>query len=360
MVEQMLHKFMISIIRFAVIVGILASALVAAPAGWAPLGALLRRADAVVVVTIASVSGTGANPVLAGSVLRSIKGRLQSGSGVNILVRGLSDSAPLPKLGGMTCIVFLKEAGPFWEGLPVMTGNFPPEMGCISVPPSSAPVAAISGMVTTTPEDALGVELFQALESDPTAMAAEEFLTIGMSDIQFGELAANLQKLAGSTDARTRRAALSLLLRRSTPLTAPLLTALDFTGDSRGLLARSLCLFRGSSTEDVEALGRLTVPALPSAVRGCAVFSLRATHSVVALPILASLLDDASADVRYDAVIGIASYALGMPAALTGPTLPSPAPSASREEMDHYPSRDVFSQNEHVYLTYWKVWLTRR
>ena len=77
----------------------------------------------------------------------------------------------------------------------------------------------------------------------------------------------------------------------------------------------------------MKALGRLAQSPFPDAVRRCAVYSLRATHSGAALPTLLNLLDDSDADIRYDAVIGIASYAVGQ--------------GGSAADLKNYPAREA-------------------
>jgi hypothetical protein len=97
-------------------------------------------------------------------------------------------------------------------------------------------------------------------------------------------------------------------------------------------------------------------------VRACAAHALREIHSRQTLPLLEKLLEDHSPQIRYDAVIGLAQFAIGFPmarmedkkAAIAGFTL---GPNFTSDMYPHYPAHGLFLSNEQEYISYWKNWL---
>ena len=80
------------------------------------------------------------------------------------------------------------------------------------------------------------------------------------------------------------------------------------------------------------------------------------------MPFLEKLMGDNSAQIRYDAVIGIAQYAISFPMAGMGEkpaTIATftPPPNVTNEMRQHYPSQGSFLKNEQEYVSYWKRWL---
>jgi hypothetical protein len=124
--------------------------------------------------------------------------------------------------------------------------------------------------------------------------------------------------------------------------------------DTHGSLARAPCQFRASSDENTRTLGRLSAAPFPDPIRSCATYSLRATHTAASLPFLKALLDEKDAGMRYDALVGIASFALRVPTNKGVPEFPA---GGNAEDLRHYPSRDLFDQDEQMYISYWKNWL---
>src|SRR4051812_6396248 len=114
----MLRKKRLPLIRsgvlFAVSALVSASTLGGAPASWVPLGALLRNADAVAAVTVTNVSEAGSSLIVAGTVLRTIKGSLRPGTSSLISAAGALASPTTPSLVGRTCLWFLRQAGSAW------------------------------------------------------------------------------------------------------------------------------------------------------------------------------------------------------------------------------------------------------
>jgi hypothetical protein len=326
------------------------------PAAMAPLGALLKSSDASVVVSVARVAASGGMTVLSAEVLRSLKGPLKTGDAIEITApAGLQPGASLAALTGRTGLWFLRRTPTGWSVMPVVIGNLPLDFAFIPVPPS-APAA----LVGPAPEDSLAAELFAALSNDATASSAEEFLTMGMADVQSAQLDAGLAAFATGPVARTRRVAISMMLRASSKQAPAQLVALsptDLQGDIRQSLARGLCQFRATDDNDTRSVGQLSQPPYQNSIRSCAAYSLRATHSATALLFLKVLLDDKSADLRYDALMGISAFALQIPPQAGVPTFRSVA--GNEQDLSHSPSRDLFDKNEQPYISYWKDWLSR-
>jgi hypothetical protein len=326
------------------------------PAAMAPLGALLKSADASVVVSVASVSASGGTTVLSVEVLRSVKGPLKPGDAMEITApAGPQPGGSLAALTGRTGLWFLRRTPTGWSVMPVVIGNLPLDFAFIPVP-SAAPAAPVG----PAPEGSLAAELFGALSNDATASSAEEFLTMGMADVQSAQLDAALAAFAAGPAARTRRVAVTMMLRASSKQAPAQLIALsptDLPGDTRQSLSRGLCQFRATDDNATRSVGQLSQSPYQDSIRSCAAYSLRATHSAAALPFLKVLLDDKSADLRYDALMGISAFALQIPPQAGVPTFPAVA--GNEQDLRNSPSRDLFDKNEQSYISYWKDWLAR-
>jgi len=78
------------------------------------------------------------------------------------------------------------------------------------------------------------------------------------------------------------------------------------------------------------------------------------------LALLSALLGDASPEIRYHAVIGIAQFAMNFPMAgiSTKPTVMASfisPPSVTNEMRQHYPAYGLFAADEQEYILYWKT-----
>ena len=329
----------------------------AAPAATASLGSLLRSSDAAIVATIGRVSRTGDTTVLSANVLRIIKGPIPAGRTVEITSTATERlGTTLAGFTGRPGIWFLKRSSTEWIVMPVIMGDVPLDFAFVPVP-SSDPSNITDG---ASPEDRLSSELFAGLAVDQTAASAEEFLTTGMSGVLSPQLNSTLAVAVKSPSLRIRRVAVSMLLRVSSPQSPAQLAALsmpEIVGDTHSSLARALCQFRAASDEDTRTLGRLSAVPFPESIRSCATYSLRASHTAASLPFLTGLLDEKNADMRYDALAGVASFALHLPTLDGVPAFPT---AGKEEDMRHYPSRALFDQNEQLYISYWKNWLAQR
>jgi len=86
-------------------------------------------------------------------------------------------------------------------------------------------------------------------------------------------------------------------------------------------------------------------------------------HTQNTLPILAKLLDADTVDLRYEGVLGLASFANGLPMLtrtnVTGIEFAQPtsnSPFTTEDTLRHTPTEPAFRQDEMKYVGFWKAW----
>jgi hypothetical protein len=327
-----------------------------APGAIADLSKLTTAADGIVVGEVVTATATGSSANVMLLIRRVIKGDFRLNSAVEVIARDLDIDAGVSDTKGKYGVWFLKKSIAGWIVLPATIGRLPLQYSFISASPISPDLG-----VVTSPADALLGELVAALNVRSSGSSSEVFLVMGAtgslatSGLKWGE------KLSNSQDAHERRTGISMLLRSSSAQAASKLVALakeELNADTFNTIARSLCQYRALSASDTADVGRLSSRTYPSAIRRCAIYSLRAVHNEFSLPFLKASLDDENAEVRYDAIFGIAAFALKMPMQSDMPVFPPP--NSDEEFLRHFPSYDEFLKNEPLYATYWRSWLARR
>ena len=179
------------------------------------------------------------------------------------------------------------------------------------------------------------------------------------------ELQQMLTQIASSPQIATSATGLAGQVRLGTPSALAAVVRSNLASspaDTQSQLANAVCEYRNTDVGGVAALGALLSSQYADAMRVCATYALREIHSRETLPFLEKLLDDSSAQIRYDAVIGIAQFAISFPmvgmvekpAAIATFT---PPPSVTNEMRQHYPAQGLFLKNEQEYISYWKTWL---
>lgn len=344
------------VLAFVCLLNVFCFDALAAPAAIADLSKLTMTADGIVVgeVVTATASGGSANVLLL--IHRVIKGKFRLDSSIEVTAFDLDVNAGVGETKGKHGIWFLRRTGDRWIVLPPTIGRLPLLFSFIAASSISPSLGTV-----TSPEDGLLIELVAALSLDSGGNSAEVFLTMGA----IGSLSANGLKLGEtlftSQNDRERRLGVAMLLRSSSKQAAAKLADLaniEIQADTQNTMARSLCQYRAVSATDIADVGKLSSHVYPPAIRRCAIYSLRSVHSEASLPFLKMSLDDTEASTRYDAIFGIAAFALKMPMQTGVPVFP--APDSSEEFLRHFPSYDAFSKDEPFYVDYWKSWLAKR
>lgn len=140
-----------------------------------------------------------------------------------------------------------------------------------------------------------------------------------------------------------------------------LLSGLQNTYSMVDLMAAIEFLYRNPDPQGIAVLGRLASSA--TQLRKPSAYALRAIHTKETLPWLLKLLDSPDADDAYDALMGIAGFANGMPTTtmqdavnLKNLTLDPNAPFSDRDSLGNMPNAEMFVQNRAEYVGFWKNW----
>ncbi len=346
-------------------------------AAIASLGALLNQADAVVVATVRDGSAGAQVLSLDLIVTRTLKGSSSAGSIIPVtlsspnvinpqsggLVR-LNGAIVASEVIGKTGLWFLQQSGSGWTVLPLAIGDI--STADLYVPlPSGNLSPAFAYASSATPKTKL-IQEIGAAAVDPTTAIVISRLERSRSLADLGpELQQMLTQIASSPQIATSVTGLAGQVRLGTPsaLTAVVRSNLvSSPADTQSHLANAVCEYRNTDVGGIAALGALLSSQYADSMRVCATYALREIHSQETLPFLEKLLDDSSAQIRYDAVIGIAQFAISFPmvgmaekpAAIASFT---PPPSVTNEMRQHYPAQGLFLSNEQEYISYWKNWL---
>ncbi|HSR09051.1 MAG TPA: HEAT repeat domain-containing protein [Bryobacteraceae bacterium] len=244
-------------------------------------------------------------------------------------------------------------AGDISEGdlfLPVHSGTLPPAFAYAISAASKTKLIQEIGAAAQDPTTAGAISRLEAMRV---------FSDLGTDVLpMFGQLTASPQM-------GTMAMGLAGQIRLGTPSALQAMVSSNmgtFPQDAQSELANAVCEYRNTDASGVGALGVLLGSQYSDSVRACATHALREIHSPQTLPLLENLLADSSPVIRYDAVIGIAQYAIGFPvarmenkkAAVAGFT---PGPNFTSDMYPHYPAMDLFLKNEQEYISYWKTWL---
>ena len=347
------------------------------PGGYMPLSATLGKADTVVVATVRSAITAGNTLTLDLIVIRVLKGPTTMGSSIQATLSSgnvsTSSGGGLRMNGevsanaalGKTGLWFLEQTGSAWTIIPLANGDISTEDIYLPVPPGRLP-SSVTYDATADPKKKLVQEIAVAAQDPMTAVAISRLEAMRVFvDLGSDELQPVFIQLASSPQMATRAMALAGQIRLGTPsaLNTVVSSNLEaFSADAQSQLTAAVCEYRNTDVSGLAALGALLGSQYSDKMRDCAVHALREIHSRETLPFLEKLLEDNSPQIRYDAVIGIAQFAIGFPvarmedkkAAISGFT---PGPNFTSDMYPHYPAQGLFLSNEQEYISYWKNWL---
>jgi hypothetical protein len=337
------------------------------PASYASLGLLLSQADAVVVGTIqgGAVSGPIVNINLL--VARVVEGSLVAGTSVQVIAAPALLPTGTPGVGNGTGIFFLREQGSAWRLMPTAIGGVPLDQMYISALSSPLP-AAYAYNIDTPPANRLAREIGAAAEDPAAGPAIARMVGAGaLDDLGQGVLQPIWTQLSSSSEGLAKAVGLGGQIRGGAANALATIVSADaatFTANAQDHLSAAICAYRSTDAAGISSLGALTTSNYSSSVKYCAAHALRSVHNTSALPFLAALLDSTTPALQYEAVAGIASFAIGLPVQTPGNVANSGflaasqnAPDASSNTRSNFPSRAAFSKAPQQYISFWKSWL---
>ena len=336
------------------------------PIATVPLSALLNQADSVVVATVTQSENTADSLALRLEVLRRIKGQEKAGHDIQAV---WSSSAPTANeraknLLTKTGIWFLKQSDSTWNILPLVMGDIQPMDLYIRVPPGDLPTMYAYGS-EAQPNVRLVKEIEAAAVNPLTSYTAAR--TVKDLDNGLGSTLVQgvFSSFSQSSSLPMKVAGVNGQLRNSTPQAAAALLSLapdTLSVDTQNQLSREMCGYRSTDPSAIATLSIFLGAQYSPAMRFCAAHALREIHTAKTMPVLASLFNDPVSRIRYDAVIGVAQYAMGFPVASAEDkhTVVSnyrPGPEVTQEMREHFPTEPKFEENEQEYISYWTKWL---
>lgn len=348
---------------------------------------LAESSDLIVVGRIDAISQHQDGIVFAIMIDRVIKGSVthSSVSGILPVQQGGVLLAGQPKANSK-CICFFRELEDHtYILMPARTGGGVASEACLHFSDTgNATPIEMERSKSLTPDEVIAEEIASSIYKDiwdtssnqfrhhAQTMELEEILVQALQEIDTPILIRLMKSLSLSSDSRLRVIGLAGLLQRNyssaaLTLRRELTELLRVSQEAGGLsmlpIASAIELYyRNQDAEGLEAMGVIANNQdAPGYLQRAASFSLRSIHTREALPILVDLLSNANADVRYDAVFGLASYANGFPIATSQNTKPleyvkSLQDTPDVQLRDYCPTREQFSKNEERYVTFWRNW----
>jgi len=331
------------------------------PASFASFSNLMRDSNVIVVATTASVVQSGSRSTVDLRVVRSLQGSLIPGASILLDLGVPGDSTST----GSVALWFLRETEGTWTALPQLLASSPNLTDYFLPVPVASP---FTGRIPADPKQAVVNEIASALGAVEGALISP-VQVLGLAQdlpqqLGVGELFRNA---ADGASTRTQALGIGGLILLGNSDGYPRLLAWGLLSDAKspetGVVAMAICNSPRDSTA-VEALGQVVARGAPLIAR-CAAQVLRGLHTREALPYLAGLLDSESLDLRYEGVVGLASFANNLPvhkgASSTAgmgwmPPLPGVAPYATEETRAKLPSITVFLEQENAYTSFWKTW----
>jgi|GEM_PF-1184017 len=350
-----------------VALGILATGAWGGPGGYRPLPALVDEADAIVVGRATQITPTPAGLFATIHTLRVVKGAPAECEQLQAAWTSNNGSVPASAPTEVVSVWFLKSGkNGQWQIIPPAVGDVPFSMTHLPVA-ASPPSGVFSIRSDMDPLEKLICEVASALQSTGAKSQLAVFVASGAFDSVTSTVARNAwAELAASADPAVRLLGLQALIKAGDTSAIVRLKSDEDVLDEiakQPLAAASLCDFRNPEDTAVLALGDLTKAGMPAQARRCAAYSLRAMHTQNTLPILAKLLDADTVDLRYEGVLGLASFANGLPmltrTSLAGMEFARPesnGPFTTEDTLRHTPTEPAFRQNEMKYVSFWKAW----
>ena len=340
------------------------------------VGGLLVQADQVVVATVRTSSSAAHTLSMDLVISRTLKGTAIAGSSITATLSSPNVTALTPgvlrmngiisanRLVGRTGLWFLQQSGTGWLVLPLMGGDISEDDLYLPVHSGTLP-SAFAYDISAASKTKLIQEIGAAAQDPSTAAAISRLEAMRVFSDLGSDLQTILAQLTSSPRMGMRAMGLAGQIRFGIPsaLNAMVSSNLGmFSQDAQSQLANAICEYRNTDAGGVGALGVLLGSQYSESMRACAAYAFREIHTRETLPFLKKLLEDRSPQIRYDAVIGIAQFAIGFPmarmedkkAAIAGFT---PGPNFTSDMYPHYPAQGLFLSNEQEYISYWKNWL---
>ena len=253
--------------------------------------------------------------------------------------------------------------------LPLASGDISSEDLYLPVPPGALPTA-FTYAASITRKRSLLVHLGAAAPLSSThPMRFLLALSRGRVFVDLGsDLQGVLGQLASSPQLATSATGLAAQIRLGLPAAIIAFGKIDPKAiplAEQNRMGAAVCEYRSTDPSGIVGLGTLLSSQPTDSLKLCITYALREIHTVDALPTLATLLSDASSQVRYDALIGIAQFAMGFPVVSMKDkpgtmTTFVPGPGVSNDMKQHFPSQGLFASDEQTYISYWKNWLASR
>ncbi len=285
------------------------------PIATIPLSALLSQAGSVVVATAIQSESTTNGLSLHLEVLRSIKGQEEQGREIQAVwpSRAPIASERAKNLLTKTGIWFLKQSDSTWNILPLVMGDIQPMDLYIRVPPGDLPAMYAYGSDAQP-----NVRLVKEIEAAAVNPLTSYTTARTVRDLDNGLGSALVQgvfsSFSQSSSLPVKVAGVNGQLRNSTPQAATALLSLapdTLSVDTQNQLSREMCGYRSTDPSAIATLSIFLGAQYSPAMRFCAAHALREIHTAKTMPVLATLFNDPVSRIRYDAVIGVARYAMG-------------------------------------------------
>jgi hypothetical protein len=311
------------------------------------------------VATVRNSSSAGNTLSVDLVVSRTIKGDVIIGSSITATLSSPNVTVPAPGvlrmnglisanlMVGRTGLWFLQQSGIEWLVLPLMSGDISSDD--LYLPVHSVPLPpAFAYDASAAPKTKLIQEIGAAAQDPTMAAAMSRLEAMGVFSDLGPDILPMFAHLTVSPEMGTMAMGLAGQIRLGTPSALQAMVSSNigiFPQDAQSQLASSVCEYRNTDAGGIGALSVLLHPQYSDRMGACAVYALREIHSPQTLPLLEKLLADSSAQIRYDALIGIAKFAVAFPTGVTD------------QMRQHYPSQGLFQKNEQEYISYWKNWL---
>lgn len=348
---------------------------------------LAESSDLIVVGRIDAISQHQDGIMFAILIDRLIKGSVtrSSVSGMLPVQQGGVQVADEPKANRRGICFFRELEDHTYILMPTRTGGDVASEACLHISDArNATPFEMERLKSLTPDEVIAEEIASSIykdiwdassnqfRHDAHTVELEEILVQALQEIETPILIDLLKSLSLSSDSRLRVIGLAGLLQRNyssaaLTLQRELTELLRVSQEAGGLsllpIASAIELYyRNQDAEGLEAMGMIAKNQdAPGYLQRAASFSLRSIHTREALPILADLLSSANADIRYDAVFGLASYANRFPIATlqnakTLEYVKSLQDPPDVQLRDYCPTREQFSKDEERYVVFWRNW----
>lgn len=348
---------------------VMVTSALAGPSGYVSFATLIQQADSIVIGDITAQSDTGSEVVLDVLVIRVLKGNV--GPGATVVAKwqpsAVTSRVAFPNLGPSRGMLFLRSVGNALTVLPILTSPVRPTDLYVSMPSGELP-AAYAYTSNAAVEDKITAELSARVEAmKGSSLSDGAFYLEAVDSMTAASALTVYQRLAGEGLRDVQVIGIAGLIRKGdiTSLGQPGTSVTLAASPQWPLVINNICShYRNTSVGGVAILSTLsgTGQGMP-AVQQCATHALSAIHTKEALGTLYQLLDSKDGLVRYDAVLGMASFANNLPVQTIDNTAglgflkaAADGPFTTSETKASMPSLPAFRSNEQKYLQFWRQW----